>query len=110
MFVAFLFSIKPVEYLIDSREGETEPTVFGYWLASKTQDEITKGILLERQAGIHEVDMSIVVLVCISDGLPNRQCIGVQCLVRLALGCQMQQESFPSRIDTGTTTNDLVLV
>ena len=73
-----LFLIDPGQDPVDPADGKSEPSVFGDRLPAETQNKITERIGPKRETGIQEIDMGIVVLMSVFDGVPDRHQVWMQ--------------------------------
>lgn len=104
------FLIVPSDNLVNETDGKTEPSVVGYGLAAETKNKIAKRALGIRQAYVKEVEMGIIILPSIIDGLPNGYHVGMEVSVAFPFGRKVPQEGFALRVSANTSTNDFAFV
>lgn len=104
------FLIAPSDNLVNETDGKTEPSVIGHGLAAETKNEIAKRALGIRQAYVKEVEMGIIILPSMIDGLPNGHRVGMEVGVAFPFGRKVPQERIALRVSANTSTNDFAFV
>ena len=78
MLLTFFLLIKqPHAEVVNPRDGEIEPSVFRYGLSAKAQDKLPELIALIWQTHVEEIDVVIMSVVCVLDGVPHRDGLGI---------------------------------
>ena len=77
-------SIQQAGDSVEPSPAETEPSAGAYLLASEAQDEIAVTELLERESGIHELEVAVSLPMGIVECFPYSHCTGIQPGVSLA--------------------------
>ena len=103
-------AIEPGEQRVYPADGAVEPSVGACGLAAETEDEVTKSILTEGQAHIHEVDMLEAAPVGILQHVPDGHDMGMQPGIGLsAEGC-IPQIGLMLTVDDSRTADDVVAI
>ena len=95
--------------MVDPFERTAEPTVCTDRLSAKTENEITKLVLLERQADVHEIHVPAALGVSMFHCHPYRNGVGAL-PVQLALGRKIPQITIVAGVHTETSSGDFTLM
>ena len=102
-------AVNPGKDMVDPFERTAEPTVCTDRLSAKTENEITKLVLLERQADVHEIHVPAALGVSMFHCRPYRNGVGAL-PVQLALGCKIPQITIIAGVHTDTSSGDFSLI
>ena len=93
MIARLLVPKHPVEQTVKPWERETEPAVLCYGLSTKTEDEIAEKIALHGQSRIKETEVLASMFICMCDGIPYGNLVGMQVDIPLVACGQIPQIS-----------------
>ena len=102
-------AVNPGKDMVDPFERTAEPTVCTDRLSAKTENEITKLVLLERQADVHEIHVPATFGVGMFHRRPYGYGVGAL-PVQLALGCKIPQITIAAGVHTDTSSGDFSLI
>ena len=93
--------------VVEPHDSEAKPSVAAHFHASKPEDKVAIGTLLEREPYIHEIDVTELALISIADGSPNGSRGRIEQGMALTLGSQIPQIGIIVGIDAYATSNNL---